>query len=64
MKKLETITEWQLLVYAKRGLKQTREEYAAQSKQSKERTQAVIQMYDRQLNEIENRLNELNEEEI
>ncbi len=64
MKKLETITEQQLLFYAKIGLTQIKEEYTKNSKQSKERTQAVLKMYDRQLTEIENRINELNEEEF
>ena len=64
MRDLQTITEHQLLVYAKRGLTQTKEEYAKNSKQSKERTQGVLKMYDRQIEELENRLNELNEREF
>ena len=64
MKKLETITEKQLLIYANLGLTQIKEDYAKNSKQSKERTQNVLKMYDEQLEEIRNRLNEINNEEI
>ena len=64
MKKLETIAERQLLIYAKIGLTQIKEEYAKNSKQSKERTQGVLKMYDMQIEELENRLNELNEREF
>lgn len=64
MKKLETITEKQLLIYAKIGLTRIKEEYTKNSKQSKKRTQNVLKMYDRQIEEIENRINELNEEEF
>lgn len=64
MKKLETITEQQLLFYAKLGLTQIKEEYAKNSTQSKERTRSVLKMYDEQIEEIRNRLNEINNEEI
>ena len=64
MKKLETITEQQLLLYAKIGLTQIKEDYTKNSKQSRERTRSVLKMYDEQLEEIRNRLNEINNEEI
>ncbi len=64
MKKLETITEQQLLFYAKLGLTQIKEDYTKNSKQSRERTRSVLKMYDEQLEEIRNRLNEINNEEI
>ena len=64
MKKLETITEKQLLIYASLGLAQIKEDYAKNSKQSRERMQNVLKMYDKQLEEIKNRINEINNEEI
>ena len=64
MKKLETIAERQLLIYAKLGLTQIKEDYTKNSKQSRERTRSVLKMYNTQIEELENRLKELNEEEF
>ena len=67
MKKLETITEYELLFLAARELSRRIDEYEnqiaeGQMKQSLRRTKALLNMYCKQRNEIIQRMAEINNE--
>jgi len=67
MKKLKTITEWQLLYYARQGLSHKinslkEEIIRGKTTQSLKRTESMLGRCTEQLNEIINRIIEINRE--